>query len=301
MEPSPEISDRVEDAGTINSSDLTQNENARTTSSIETNTGNSYTVFLFWHLIKLIYTVGEITAAIVVLVVSRRRHEKPPDGLFIWVVVYAAICAASLPILFNRYFLAYPRLYNIVDNLKFGYEISFAIWFGVGNYWILGDHSSSSSKAPSLYRLSVVFLTFGYIKYATPFFLCSIVLCLRGRLSARRAAPTQCINALPTYKFKLLKNGSSNARDGETKIGEDGVVAAGTERERVICSDDAVCCICLARYEDSEDLKELPCSHLFHGVCVDKWLMVRALCPICKQMVRVNNRQSSSSGNSSQV
>ncbi|KAF5725982.1 putative RING/U-box superfamily protein [Tripterygium wilfordii] len=299
MEPSPEISERVEEAGTINGSEETQNENARSTS-VGTNTGNSYTVFLYWHLLKLIYTVGEIMAAIVVLVVSRRRHEKPPDGLFIWVIVYAAICAASLLILFNRYFLAYPRLYSVVDNLKLGYEISFALWFGVGNYWILGDHSSSS-KAPSLYRLSVMFLTFGYIKYATPFVLFSIALCLRGRLSSRRAAPTQCINALPTYKFKLLKNGSSNTRDGEIKIGEDGVVAAGTERERVISSDDAVCCICLARYEDSEDLKELPCSHLFHGVCVDKWLKVRALCPICKQMVRVNSRQSSSSADSSQV
>ena len=43
-----------------------------------------------------------------------------------------------------------------------------------------------------------------------------------------------------------------------------------------------VCCICLAKYADNEELRELPCCHFFHVECVDKWLKINALCPLCK-------------------
>lgn len=46
-----------------------------------------------------------------------------------------------------------------------------------------------------------------------------------------------------------------------------------------------VCCICLAKYANNDELRELPCSHLFHKECVDKWLKINALCPLCKNEV----------------
>lgn len=49
-----------------------------------------------------------------------------------------------------------------------------------------------------------------------------------------------------------------------------------------------VCCICLAKYENNDELRELPCSHLFHKDCVDKWLKINALCPLCKSEVGLN-------------
>ena len=47
-----------------------------------------------------------------------------------------------------------------------------------------------------------------------------------------------------------------------------------------------LCCICLAAYADNEELRELPCSHLFHTECVDKWLKINASCPLCKLEIR---------------
>ncbi|KAE8654651.1 hypothetical protein F3Y22_tig00117048pilonHSYRG01376 [Hibiscus syriacus] len=56
----------------------------------------------------------------------------------------------------------------------------------------------------------------------------------------------------------------------------------GAKTDCAIPGDDAVCCICLTSYADKDVLKELPCSHVFHRSCVDKWLTMKALCPLWK-------------------
>lgn len=180
------------------------------------------------------------------------------------------------------------RLKASIEYFKMGLDCFFAIWFVVGNVWIFGGHASSSD-APNLYRLCIVFLIFSCIGYAMPFILCATICCclpciisvlgFREDLNQTRGATTESINALPTYKYKLKKSRNS---DGAS---ESGVVAAGTEKERVISGEDAVCCICLAKYVNNDEVRELPCSHLFHKDCVDKWLKINALCPLCKSEV----------------
>ncbi|GIY21288.1 hypothetical protein CDAR_164811 [Caerostris darwini] len=42
------------------------------------------------------------------------------------------------------------------------------------------------------------------------------------------------------------------------------------------------CTICLCEFEDDEDVRRLPCMHLFHIECVDQWLTTNKRCPICR-------------------
>ncbi|MBU38167.1 MAG: hypothetical protein CMA59_01435 [Euryarchaeota archaeon] len=42
------------------------------------------------------------------------------------------------------------------------------------------------------------------------------------------------------------------------------------------------CTICLGDYESGEELRLLPCGHCFHAECVDAWLQINRICPICK-------------------
>lgn len=42
------------------------------------------------------------------------------------------------------------------------------------------------------------------------------------------------------------------------------------------------CTICLSEFEDNEDVRRLPCMHLFHIECVDQWLTTNKRCPICR-------------------
>ncbi|OIW14377.1 hypothetical protein TanjilG_15731 [Lupinus angustifolius] len=196
---------------------------------------------------------------------------------------------------------------TLMEYFKISLDCFFAVWFVVGNVWIFGGHSSADD-APNLYRLCIVFLVFSCIGYAMPFILCSTICCclpciisileVREDLTQNTGATSESINALPTFKFKMKKNKRSG--ESHSAAAEGGIVAAGTEKERVITGEDAVCCICLAKYENNDELRELPCSHIFHKECVDKWLKINALCPLCKSEVGENLTRSNSGEDASQ-
>jgi Arc/MetJ-type ribon-helix-helix transcriptional regulator len=42
------------------------------------------------------------------------------------------------------------------------------------------------------------------------------------------------------------------------------------------------CMICLGDFAVSDKLRVLPCFHLYHCDCIDKWLSRSAQCPVCK-------------------
>ena len=39
---------------------------------------------------------------------------------------------------------------------------------------------------------------------------------------------------------------------------------------------------CILEFEEEEDVRRLPCMHLFHVPCVDQWLGLNKRCPICR-------------------
>lgn len=43
------------------------------------------------------------------------------------------------------------------------------------------------------------------------------------------------------------------------------------------------CSICLADYEEGDDIVIIPCKHIHHIHCLSRWLDQRQSCPMCKQ------------------
>lgn len=133
-----------------------------------------------------------------------------------------------------------------------------------------------------------------------PFILCATICCclpciiallgFREDPNQTKGASSDVISALPTYKFKAKSSKDMKAKKDENEsdsesVGEGGFVAPGTEKERHVSAEDAMCCICLGKYVDGVELRELPCTHHFHVECVDKWLKINASCPLCKHDV----------------
>ncbi|XP_001980514.3 uncharacterized protein LOC6553819 [Drosophila erecta] len=46
--------------------------------------------------------------------------------------------------------------------------------------------------------------------------------------------------------------------------------------------DAEKCAICLTLFEIENEVRRLPCMHLFHTDCVDQWLVTNKHCPICR-------------------
>uniref|UniRef100_T1IL97 RING-type domain-containing protein n=1 Tax=Strigamia maritima TaxID=126957 RepID=T1IL97_STRMM len=60
--------------------------------------------------------------------------------------------------------------------------------------------------------------------------------------------------------------------------------------ERMLGDDDVleVCVICLETEKFGQQVKDLPCSHVFHSKCIDTWLVKNYSCPLCRKDLRKN-------------
>ncbi|KAE8023043.1 hypothetical protein FH972_008796 [Carpinus fangiana] len=49
------------------------------------------------------------------------------------------------------------------------------------------------------------------------------------------------------------------------------------------CCSEVQCAVCLCKIENGDEIRELRCDHLFHRVCLDRWLGYKNLsCPLCR-------------------
>lgn len=46
--------------------------------------------------------------------------------------------------------------------------------------------------------------------------------------------------------------------------------------------ENAECAVCRCDYSVGEEVKRLPCTHIFHSPCLDPWLVLHDSCPICR-------------------
>ncbi|KAF1894746.1 hypothetical protein Lal_00021039 [Lupinus albus] len=87
--------------------------------------------------------------------------------------------------------------------------------------------------------------------------------------SSSRGASYDQISHLSSWRYQKVHTQLEHGNDSQS-----------SER---LTHEDPECCICLAKYKDKEEVRQLPCSHLFHQKCVDQWLRIISCCPLCKQ------------------
>lgn len=152
-------------------------------------------------------------------------------------------------------------------------DLFFAIWFVIGNIWVFDSRFGSFHNAPKLQYLCISILTWNAMVYSIPFLLFVLLCCccipfISMMGSVDRGASEDQITCLPHWKFKSAQHPPKrHYKDFNYQ----------TQPEE--------CCICLSNYLEDEEVRQLPCSHLFHLRCVDHWLRIISCCPLCKQQL----------------
>lgn len=60
------------------------------------------------------------------------------------------------------------------------------------------------------------------------------------------------------------------------------------------CGND--CSICLDEFKVDEEASEMPCKHVFHSGCVEKWLQIHGSCPVCRYLMPADEEAAESRG-----
>ncbi|XP_042519675.1 E3 ubiquitin-protein ligase At4g11680-like [Macadamia integrifolia] len=246
-----------------------------------------------WITLEFIALAVQIT--VISLTLATSRDEKPLWSLSIWIVGYDIGCLLTLPLLYWRYQHRFVIQGNsdfeqqrsneesrshLMNKSRTFLELFFAIWFVMGNVWVFDSRSGSFNQAPKLHVLCIMLLAWNAVSYSFPFLLFLLLCCFvpliskllgynMGMGSADRGASDDQISQLPSWKFKQVDS-CSKPGDGAECISDPG-------------NEIPECCICLAKYKDEEEIRQLPCNHIFHQKCVDQWLRIISGCPLCKQ------------------
>ncbi|EME32757.1 E3 ubiquitin-protein ligase RNF128 [Galdieria sulphuraria] len=69
--------------------------------------------------------------------------------------------------------------------------------------------------------------------------------------------------------------------------------------EQFTCLSTDECSICLESIRVGDYMRKLPCGHIFHATCVERWLLHAHRCPLCnKDLISCLNRKVSMEDNS---
>lgn len=92
-----------------------------------------------------------------------------------------------------------------------------------------------------------------------------------------------------SYENLLALFGSGNEQTPATERLIDSLPSAIYSDDRKKASDESTeddgrhsCSICIEEYEAGEEISTLPCLHMFHRDCINRWLRQCNSCPICK-------------------
>ncbi|XP_020246988.1 E3 ubiquitin-protein ligase At1g12760-like [Asparagus officinalis] len=177
------------------------------------------------------------------------------------------------------------------------------IWWIIGFYWVSVGGAVLTHDAPQLYWLCIVFLAFDvfFVVFCVALAcvigiaVCCCLPCIIAILYAvadQEGASDEDIRQLPKYKF--WRTGDSEKLGSEMSRSSSGIMTeCGSDPlvEHALSAEDSECCICLSAYDDGVELRELPCGHHFHCICIDKWLYINATCPLCKyNIIKCNNQ-----------
>lgn len=100
-----------------------------------------------------------------------------------------------------------------------------------------------------------------------------------GRRQRRRRRSTPPALPFPTVDNQDAASSSSNGNGNGSSATIRLSVGTNFSRE---CKEET-CSVCLSEFNEGDEVGVLPgCAHVFHVLCIDKWLLSHSNCPLCR-------------------
>jgi len=209
--------------------------------------------------------LAELIASIIILKMNwDKACDKP---LRLWLVVFSSRILFTGPtrIYYYLQLRANRHINTSIVQIEKLVKVCTFVWFVFGQAWVYSS-SSCSTTANSLYIYCLVLIVVIYVSMALP------LLVLLGL----------CI-CLPCVLILLRFMGDGQAGATENDIRNLPVKRYNSHEMQDAEGDRTTCVVCMADFEEGEELRVLPCSHEFHTQCVDRWLKVKRDCPLCRR------------------
>ncbi|KAJ6334909.1 hypothetical protein OIU78_011701 [Salix suchowensis] len=251
---------------------------------------------VLWNLAIVIIAVG---------VLGLSLDEKPRVPFRAWIVAYVLLCSCHVVCVVVEY--RKRRNLGLRESGFLSSDSGDSLDFRTQQSENDGENSSVAKRVES----AMTTLCFAFLAADALFvIICIAVACLIGiavccclpciigilyAMADQEGASKEEIDRLLKYKFH--KRGDCENVNDESQESFGGMMTecdTDTPIERALSHEDTECCICLSAYEDGSELRELPCGHHFHCMCLDKWLCINATCPLCKFNILKADSQSSS-------
>jgi hypothetical protein len=102
----------------------------------------------------------------------------------------------------------------------------------------------------------------------------------RPTINRKTPTPPTIIRNLPVVIWDKPKAAPAPAADTDTSkdVGD----ASYSKADDSSDGKETMCVICCCDYEAGEQVKLLPCLHMYHQFCIDAWLERSHVCPVCQ-------------------
>ncbi|GMJ04138.1 hypothetical protein HRI_004083000 [Hibiscus trionum] len=102
----------------------------------------------------------------------------------------------------------------------------------------------------------------------------------------------------PRVVFVMINLGGGGASGENSKPGPAPASKASIEAmPRIkVKESGGDCSICLEEFEVDEEAREMPCKHVFHSGCIEKWLQIHGSCPVCRFLMPADETDETGGG-----
>lgn len=253
-------------------------------------------------LLRITIALLEIIATATVLAIGWNEGDEPScNYLKYWVLVYTARHFVIIPLRIHIRFRTNHQLQNNNNNeaqqAVAWKSIQLLRWLSIMTFllFLLGQTFLFTQKgcqdvAPTVWYYCLVIIILVYVSLALPFLIVlAICICLPCVLIVFRffaepeGADDRIIKDLPTRKITAADLKKTSGTDGDNK---DETTETNDSKQEVADDEEdedaPSCAICMQVYKIDDELRILPCQHEFHIECVDKWLPMKKICPLCR-------------------